>query len=920
MSVASIREFLIKSATSLAQPAVSPLRLYQRWILPQLFVFVALFVSSIIGHEDDKLLFSRLCSITYLLISGIVWLSRKRKVLSLDFIIQLLGLVVLVTGLALWLRCGAFLSVGLPVSLLILSGIVLSFSRLVFMLAAMICTMALLVAFTVPVLTQSIEIAEVLISIGLIWMATLVAIFIKEMFRHNTEQFGNATNHLTSVAEPYVLTLEDSNNQKQEETELLGAIGFLRRCHSLELLSEFGWRLAVVMLILMALLLDSLVVPKPIYALAWLVSSVLVVLLLIVACKARSLISIIGVGLVCVVVSIGWWFVTSLSENGQFLSQSVLFITIILFVSLPWPFLLSVVLTFCFSILILYQAVYVSHSALSPLILFSALLFAWRLGQISDFVSLARVIAVSTARQCLQSTNALAPLQLLTSQFSLLMGGGQAILILEGGDWQVWYSNGMGKRFKFTRVADSIFEQVTERGIRETICSGSFFGQHSVSQLIDSFGGLPQKIYVCVVTITIFGLEQRAIIITPVSMKARLIGPERALKVLSGLCMSVRSLITVTQTSSQSSDLATNTQKALAEREHQFSRVIHSINNAVQDVTVISDGMQKIFNKSISLEEMQLEAGDKLYQINQLAHLIAYQVTDFKLLREMVNLKPLAQDNREPAVRADEVLREFASFAKFVCDRNGINHCLEHIPQTSFRVHVVGSHYLEATLRCLLQHVVKSANAGSEFYLDVELGSEDVILRMGNRAVHSLEESSGVEMALSSEHVEAVKSFVVASGGALSFQENCGLEVVMKLRRCTISDNLANTKSSGWCLFVDDSEQIITFYQHVADVLELNYSTATTLAEARGLIEDCGKPTLVVTDLQLGAETGLSLIKELRDQFDDSVAIIVVSGDIESIRNEKEISGADNVFCLAKPLSRRKLFGAIQSLLRETVV
>lgn len=915
MNATDIKKSMIVVLTGLQQTAVSPLRLYQCWVLPQTFVFVALLVASILWQENNSVLFSRLCAITYLLVYAIVWLSAKRSVVARDYLIEVLGLVLLLAGLSLYLSNGFVAAVGLPTALLIISGLGLALPNSVFILAGLGSTALLAAVILTMIFSQIVGVGEVLYSIGQIWIASAAAILFKKRVAGIIR--GSTVRDDGLVAEggkPSCLPGSASDTQPEGE-ELSQLTAQARRDHHSQLLSEFCWRLAVAMLIVLLLPFDRLVLSKTHYLFVWAGSGLVVVLLLVALGRAVSLVRITCVSICLIAISVGWWAIAAFVQYDRFLSQIMLFAFILLFLSLPWSFLLSITIAVSFLLLIVCQALFVSYSVIAALGLCVALMFAWREGQLVDFTLLARVLSVSTARRCLQSENAIVPLQLLAALSAVLLGNRRSVLVLEGGSWQIWNADGSSHQFQANRVVDYTLEHFSSSAVKERICSSSSFNQHIVSQLTDSFGYLPSKMYICSLS---FGVEQRAIMVVPLSMRARLIGSERVLKTFVGICVSIRSLITVAQSGSQSSDLAINAQRSLADREHQFSRVIHAINNAAQDIVVICDSMRMGLGASAISHEMRHEVDAKLIQINRLAHLIAYQGTDSRLLREMCSLKLNGSPDSNSAIRVDEIIREFADHAEFLCDRAGIRHCIRDLPENNLSVKLVAGHYFETALRCLIEQLLKGLDITCSFYFSIDLDTDQVVLRMGHEGHGAIQSQAEGYFAGLNQLLRPVRSFVEASGGSFSLGGEGTVEVKLILKREKTIDT-SPAKELGWCMFVDDNEQIIAFYKHIAEVLDLRYSTASTLNDARELLDRCGKPDLVVTDLQLGTDTGLSLIKDINSQFGDNVAIVVVSGDIEAIKDKKEIAEAKNILCLAKPLSRRRLFEVIQSLLREAV-
>jgi DNA-binding response OmpR family regulator len=70
----------------------------------------------------------------------------------------------------------------------------------------------------------------------------------------------------------------------------------------------------------------------------------------------------------------------------------------------------------------------------------------------------------------------------------------------------------------------------------------------------------------------------------------------------------------------------------------------------------------------------------------------------------------------------------------------------------------------------------------------------------------------------------------------------------------------------------------------------------------------------MITDIQLGDESGMDLVQMVRNQYGSSVPIIVVSGNIDKgTASRLERLGATRY--LTKPVGRRKLFEEIENVL-----
>lgn len=115
-------------------------------------------------------------------------------------------------------------------------------------------------------------------------------------------------------------------------------------------------------------------------------------------------------------------------------------------------------------------------------------------------------------------------------------------------------------------------------------------------------------------------------------------------------------------------------------------------------------------------------------------------------------------------------------------------------------------------------------------------------------------------------------------------------------------------------LVVDDDAEIRSL---LGDYLRKNGYDATVVVDGRAMREALtrGKIDLIVLDLMLPGEDGLTLCRKLRSQSDTPVIMLTACGE-ETDRIVGLEMGADDY--LAKPFSPRELLARIKSVLRRT--
>ena len=119
--------------------------------------------------------------------------------------------------------------------------------------------------------------------------------------------------------------------------------------------------------------------------------------------------------------------------------------------------------------------------------------------------------------------------------------------------------------------------------------------------------------------------------------------------------------------------------------------------------------------------------------------------------------------------------------------------------------------------------------------------------------------------------------------------------------------------STDHVLVVDDDAEIRDL---LGDYLRRNGYRATAVGDGKAMWTalERGKVDLIVLDLMLPGEDGLSLCRRLRAQFDTPVIMLTARGE-EADRIVGLEMGADDY--LAKPFSPRELLARIKSVLRR---
>lgn len=121
------------------------------------------------------------------------------------------------------------------------------------------------------------------------------------------------------------------------------------------------------------------------------------------------------------------------------------------------------------------------------------------------------------------------------------------------------------------------------------------------------------------------------------------------------------------------------------------------------------------------------------------------------------------------------------------------------------------------------------------------------------------------------------------------------------------------THSGGSILIVDDDAQIRAMVAEYLGAQGFAVAQADSGAELRARIEE-SLPDVILLDLRLPGEDGLTLARFLRERFDVGIIMITASADIVDRVVGLEV-GADDY--LAKPFDLRELLARLRSLLRR---
>jgi signal transduction histidine kinase/CheY-like chemotaxis protein len=365
-----------------------------------------------------------------------------------------------------------------------------------------------------------------------------------------------------------------------------------------------------------------------------------------------------------------------------------------------------------------------------------------------------------------------------------------------------------------------------------------------------------------------------------------------------------------------------------SEREYELSTLVHDINNTVQDLTLLCDGILE----DLSIEDNNLnvleepEIVGRVRRIAIMARSMATVVSDAKRKRELERLQDLSP---KEFVEVTSVIQEVIEFAKIRGERRRIKIQLVGELDSQVWVQVSAREHFETILRNLLNNATMYTDPGTtvqvvvrhdELWVSVDvtdngpgLSPEEcrMIFLSGIRGKSASHVPGGLGIGLSQS-----RRVAESAGGALEVSSKgagTGATFTVKLPKMQAPLNERRNKES-WALIVEDQPSLIEFYAKIAKALHLVPALASSTTEAEDLVLKNGRPTFVLTDLHLGQTDGLDLVKSLRKRFDDKLPILVVSG-LNNDNIEQIVKEAGATDFIAKPVGKRTLFARIQSLL-----
>jgi CheY-like chemotaxis protein len=344
---------------------------------------------------------------------------------------------------------------------------------------------------------------------------------------------------------------------------------------------------------------------------------------------------------------------------------------------------------------------------------------------------------------------------------------------------------------------------------------------------------------------------------------------------------------------------------ALADREEDINQLVHTVNNKAQEISIHCD----LIKQQLSAVEDSLPEGYKLISSEALniednIRLLTQNVSDIKLIREIAALRSLPRIENAALKDITSDLRFFAE--KIVLTKNCTLVFDNNLTAETDGVSVPSVQYLETVLRVLLRLSAGRVTKTSTVSLAVTKKENEIWIEIADNGRLGLDEPE----------LKAIFSFAGFSGGRFEVLKNQAPYTNfarLVLPFCEMKGE-RRASSGHWILLVDDNEQLINFYSRIAEALGMQYKTANSYEQAVSILELYGKPRIAITDIQLSNSSGLDVVTYLRKKYEQSLPVIVVSGN-DDLDIAKKAYQAGATKYLKKPLGKKKLFSEIEGLI-----
>lgn len=741
------------------------------------------------------------------------------------------------------------------------------------------------------------------------------------------------------MATEYKTTESESGSENTPEQLPKGVLDLIQQISLREVRAEFGSRLVLFACLTHLSLIISVrfALPGRDVVFGWVVLALLQLLLLALLLTTKSVRSLMFQA---------WsiWFLLflevillSLQEapSGQF---SFLLATIVTLcgATLPLPFRLNFAL--CLSSVL---GVLLFSSSLEQVIervLIMTIVVTYTLRAISrSYVAMMERVALQVlGTYCASSgSDTVVTIRLLVTMLLKVIDGSRVLVVFDEGQGELVAEKDEAPLTISSVFVRSLWQRLQDEDQGEGLLKRSDLGVHYREALEEWFQQQPQSVFFVRFPAVVRGTERQVALVVPLTIVTRLAGARRCAAALSALSAFAKLSLQAARSRFHSSDELSASQSALATREQELHHVVHLVNNLAQDITGSLDDLNELrAGNSQSTEKpydvlSNKDELDKIRAIESSLSALVGSVADVVRIRDILRM---TSGPRIEAVSAAKVWQNLLKFSEYRAKRSRAELIVvADAPVASMKISCAGVDMLEAVIRAMIIKVADKAQVSGRFAFGWKKRAQSFVfsLRVPGEAddaqlerqfLQNNDENSALPTERKDE-LRAIRRFANWSEGSVeifrTFDGENGYELILPLAIPeTELENQNSGRKAGWILFVDDNPQVTQFYSRIAKAMTLEYSIASSLGEARKILEISTSPIAVVTDLQIGQESGFDLVREAKKKFGEKVAVIVVSGEATAEAQQEAQKQGVRRF-LVKPVARSTLFAELEALIRS---
>jgi signal transduction histidine kinase/ActR/RegA family two-component response regulator len=370
-----------------------------------------------------------------------------------------------------------------------------------------------------------------------------------------------------------------------------------------------------------------------------------------------------------------------------------------------------------------------------------------------------------------------------------------------------------------------------------------------------------------------------------------------------------------------------------------LASISHDLRQPMQAVSLTLNSLQQLLTRNSRDRDLQGQVGDTL---SSLQHSVQYLNSMFEALVDISRLDARALTIKMEYQEIDTLLRNLEFEFSFIAKKEGLRFELS-VPKNMASLLVnVDLHSLERLLRNLLSNAIRyTSNGGvrlsvryADEMLDVRVIDTGVGVPLDMRSnifdefiqlrqVTTKDKNVGMGLGLS-----IAKRLAEILGTSIRLHSHRGVGSVFAFRLpCktgNLKANVSAVSSNGGheaiahalIAVIDDDNEILLATKSMLEI----YGAEVVAAESgvnliQAMIFSSRPPDLIISDYRLIGETGLQCVQKIRDEFNEDIPAIIVTGDTAPA--ELRLLQAAQMDVLYKPIPAEKLLNAIVKNLKN---